>query len=263
MVYEMKMHGKEIILLIAFLTIMIIVPELAKASPDINFLEGSYVFTARSPDETFTRTSLSENVSEAANMLKIADDTLYLRRDWKLTTAAPTSATAATISAPTGSSTTVRWINETAVPGGYNWTIPSGSYNFIFWMRRTGGVFDYVIAIVTFTFGYVKPDGTEISIVAGTRSISLSRRVTQYSIIVSGGAMSISPGSKLFIEVSITAIGTAGQSAVFYYDGSRQSTRIITPPISQVVPEFPLGAAFLPSLLLLTYFIFRRGLRRV
>lgn len=249
----MEMHGKNMILLLALLAMIIIVPELAEASPDIKCLEGSYVLTVGSPNETFIGTSLSENVSG------VDDDIFYLRRDGRLTTAAPTSATAATISVPTGSSTTVRWINETAVPGGYNWTIPSGSYTFTFWMRRTGGV---VTATVTFTFGYMKPDGTEISIVTGTRLILLRRSVTQYSITASGGAASISPGSKLFVRVSISASGTAGQSAVFYYDGTGQPTRITTPPISQVVPEFPLGAAFLPSVLLLTYLIFRRCFRR-
>lgn len=180
----------------------------------------------------------------------LIDDELYLRRGGSLTT---TAFLPATILVPAGSSTTRTWINGTAVPSEYNWTIPPGQYTFTFWMRGLGVS---VIANVTFTFGYIKPGGEEVAIATVTRLITLTVDVAQYFITAGGGSASIPPGSKLFIRVAIGASGIG--AAIFYYDGARRPTNIVTPAISPVVPELPLGFAFLMPTLLSAYFIFKK-----
>ncbi|MEM1674445.1 MAG: hypothetical protein QXN24_06510 [Candidatus Bathyarchaeia archaeon] len=187
-----------------------------------------------------------------------ADDTLHLRRDTynNLTTAGPTNPTAANITINVRSSVTQRWVNETAVPN--TWTINSGSYNFTFWIsssKKSG-----VHATVSFTFGYITPEGREESIASGTDTIKnvgtsiISRSIT----IPSVKSQTIGSGSKLFIKVTISAYGSSGDYVYFYYDGRDQPTQIITPQISSVVPEFPFGAVFLPPVLLSVYFILKK-----
>ncbi|MEM2714581.1 MAG: hypothetical protein QXS36_00825 [Candidatus Bathyarchaeia archaeon] len=187
-----------------------------------------------------------------------ADDILYLRRDNNLTTAGPNSDIAATITIKGGSSVTQRWVNETAVPNGYNWTINSGTYNFTFWISRSQ---KKIVTNVTFTFGYINADGQNITIVTGqiTSLTPTKDVITKYDIIVGKeDSVSISSGSKLFINVTISVSGPPGHNATFYYDGTSQPTQIITPQISAVVPEFPFGAVFLPPALLSVYFILKK-----
>ncbi|MEM2868753.1 MAG: hypothetical protein QXR84_09785 [Candidatus Bathyarchaeia archaeon] len=190
-----------------------------------------------------------------------ADDTLYLRRDTynNLTTAAPTNETAATIIINGGSSTTRIWVNETAVPNGYSWTINPGTYNFTFWISRNHQNIN--VTNVAFKFGYINAAGQSTTIVEGeitgltpTKDVKTMYNITVYK----GDRVSISSGSKLFINVTISVSGPGGQSATFYYDGVDQKTQIITPSISAVVPEFPFGAVFLPPALLSAYFILKK-----
>ncbi|MEM1989156.1 MAG: hypothetical protein QW782_00775 [Candidatus Bathyarchaeia archaeon] len=193
------------------------------------------------------------------------DDILYLRRytSNNLTTAAPTNATAANITINVRSSVTQRWVNETAVPGGYNWSISKGNYTFYCYMEKSGG---NVYASVTFKFGYIKEDGAEETLITATGTFNLTGNIREYSIYGNRGQASIPSGSKLFIDVTISASGTSGKAAYFYYDGVDQKTRIITPPISQIsaeeVSEFPFGAVFLPPALLSAYFILKRRIVR-
>ncbi|MEM2860295.1 MAG: hypothetical protein QXR40_06380, partial [Candidatus Bathyarchaeia archaeon] len=109
------------------------------------------------------------------------DDTLYLRRytSNNLTTAEPTSATAANITIEGEGSVTQRWVNETAVPNEYNWTIGPGTYNFTFWISRT----HWKIAVnVSFTFGYINATGHRIPIVTGQRTGLTPGTTTWYHI---------------------------------------------------------------------------------
>jgi len=187
-----------------------------------------------------------------------ADDTLYLRRDTynNLTTAWPDSDTAANITINVRGSVTQRWVNETAVPN--TWTINSGSYNFTFWISSSKG--HGVHATVSFIFGYITPEGLERSIVSGSGTINnVGTSIISSSIITPPvGSQTIESGSKLFIEVNISASGSSDDYVYFYYDGRSQPTRIITPQISAVVPEFSFGAVFLPPALLSAYFILKK-----
>lgn len=198
------------------------------------------------------------------------DDTLYLRRDASnnLTTEAPTSATAETIIIEGEGSVTQRWVNETAVPNEYNWTIDPGTYNFTFWIMRTH---EKIAVNVAFTFGYINATGHRIPIVTGQRTglTPPVKTITWYNITVNKGeSVSIESDSRLFIDVTISSYGFPGQGqkATFYYDGVDQKTRIITPPISRIsaeeVSEFPFGAVFLPPALLSAYFILKRRIVR-
>lgn len=211
---------------------------------------------------TIKQAATNSTHSATSTLAEREDDKLYLRgfAHNNLTTAEPTSATAATIEVPTGGSVTKIWVNETVVPDGYNWIISVGTYTFYFWMEKTGG---NVSATLTFRFGYIKKDGAIVTPIDGTGTFRLRGQPDTYSISVNGSSVvTIPSGSRLFINVTISASGTPGKSAVFYYNGTRQQTRIETPSISQVsapgVPEFPLGVVFLPPAMLLVYFIFKR-----
>ncbi|MEM4854731.1 MAG: hypothetical protein QXE75_04860 [Sulfolobales archaeon] len=217
----------------------------------------------------------STAVSQAANnVLSMAfiqaekgnDDVLYLRRHEynNLTAEGPNETIAASITlnpSPPGlgvAPITKRWVNETAVPRGQYWVIPSGAYNFTFWISRSH---DNIIVNVTFKFGYINANGQSVDIVSGTLTNITPRAntITEYYIVVLSQSMvTIDPGSRLFIDITINLSGPPGQSATFYYDGVNQPTRIETPPISQVVPEFPFGAVFLLPALLSAYFILKR-----
>lgn len=145
------------------------------------------------------------------------------------------------------------------MPNGYSWTINPGTYNFTFWISRNHKNIN--VTDVTFTFGYINADGQSTTIVRGQRTgLELPvNNITMYNITVyKGESVSISSGSKLFINVTISVSGPGGQSATFYYDGISQPTQIITPQISAVVPEFPFGAVFLPPALLSAYFILKK-----
>ncbi|MEM2614717.1 MAG: hypothetical protein QXO15_10945 [Nitrososphaerota archaeon] len=197
------------------------------------------------------------------------DDILYLRRDTynNLTTTAPNQNTSATITVNPQpgnrpNSVVVRWVNETVVPSGCKWSISAGNYNFTFWISRTHWKINVT---VTFNFGYINAAGQSVEIVSGTRAKIQPPEdmVVKYNITVVGSNAIIDSGSRLFIDVNITVDGgPSGQKAFFYYDGTSQPTQIITPPISQVVPEFPFGAVFLPPALLSAYFILKRRIAR-
>jgi len=212
----------------------------------------------------------STSVSQAANnVLSIAfiqaekgnDDVLYLRRYEynNLTAEGPNETIAASITLkpkPKNASITIRWVNETAVPGGQY--IPGGTYNFTFWISRSH---KDIIVNVTFKFGYINANGQSVDIVSGTLTniAPEENTITEYYIVVPSQSMvTIDPGSRLFIDITINLSGPSGQNATFYYDGVNQPTRIETPPISQVVPEFPFGAVFLLPALLSAYFILKR-----
>lgn len=205
----------------------------------------------------------STPVTASAQAEKGNDDTLYLRRFTanNLTTTTPTSTIAANITLGGGSSTTRRWVNETAVPSGQTWNIAGGDYNFTFWIMRNH---ENIVASVTFSFGYIDAAGQSVVIATGTlTSITPPLdTVTKYYITTSGTSTIIGSGSKLFIAVTINVAGPPGRKAFFYYDGTSQPTQIKTPPISAVVPEFPFGAVFLPLALLSAYFILRRHIVR-
>ncbi|MEM2167772.1 MAG: hypothetical protein QXR74_05340 [Candidatus Bathyarchaeia archaeon] len=197
------------------------------------------------------------------------DDILYLRRDTynNLTTTAPNQNTSATITVNPQpgnrpNSVVVRWVNETAVPDEYNWTIGPGTYNFTFWISRTH---QNIVVNVSFTFGYINATGHRIPIVTGQRTGLTPGTITWYNITVyKGESVSIKSGSRLFIDVTISVSGPHGQSATFYYDGTSQPTQIKTPSqiSAEQVSEFPFGAVFLPPALLSAYFILKRRIVR-
>jgi len=186
------------------------------------------------------------------------DDTLYLRRFEynNLTTAKPSEEKAENITVQVKSTTVKRWVNETTVPN--TWIISRGSYNFTFWISSSKD--QGVHANVSFTFGYITPEGRESAIASGfARIINVGNSIISRNITTPPvESQTIGSGSKLFIKVTISASGSSGDYIYFYYDGQAQPTQIITPQISSVVPEFPFGAVFLPPVLLSAYFILKR-----
>ena len=199
----------------------------------------------------------STPITASAQAEKGNDDTLYLRRFEynNLTIEKPSEASAMSITVGTGSSITARWVNETVVPN--TWSISSGLYNFTF--RISSSKVSGVHANVSFTFGYITPEGLKSPIAGGSITIkNVGTSIISSNITTSAKEQTIRYGSKLFIEVTIEASGSANDYVYFYYDGQDQPTQIITPPISQVIPEFPFGAVFLLPALLSAYFILKR-----